>query len=153
MNTDNVTTRFIKEEDYILIDQWWNNFGKIPPPRELLPENGLHGIIICKADKPIACTYLYLTNSKMAYCDYLISNPNYNDVDRFDILARLVTSSIEWARELGFLDIWWVTPIKAQEHVHNGVSAVNRIFIEKGENTVLNVSKGSFNIVSTYLNE
>jgi hypothetical protein len=58
---DNITTRPIEEEDYIFINQWWKDSKYNPPPRELLPENGLHGIMICKADKPIACTY-YVSN-------------------------------------------------------------------------------------------
>ena len=60
---ENIIIRPIKEEDYQFIDKWWQQIDKAPPPRSLLPENGLHGLMACKNNKPIVCTYLYLTNS------------------------------------------------------------------------------------------
>ena len=130
---DNITTRPIEEEDYIFINQWWKDSKYNPPPRELLAENGLHGIMICKADKPIACTYLYLTNSKMGYCDYLISNPNYKSRDRFDIITRLMISAIETAYKLGVLDFWFITN--------------NKNMIKRCKELDVHVSKDSFNII------
>jgi hypothetical protein len=105
----NVTVRAIKEEDYEFINEWWKDTSFNPPPRELLPENGLHGLMICKNKKPIACTYIYLTNSKMAYSDYLISNPDYKSRDRFEIITKLMAASVETAYSLGVLDFWFIT--------------------------------------------
>ena len=58
---DGITIRPIKEQDYILINEWWKDIDKAPPPRNLLPENGLHGLMACKDGRPIVCTYLYLS--------------------------------------------------------------------------------------------
>ena len=107
-----ITVRPIKEEDYVLINSWWKAIGKLPPPRNLLPENGLHGLMACKDDKPIVCTYLYLTNSKFGYCDYMISDMNYKGRDRFDIVLELMNQSIGTAWELGCEDFWFVTKNK-----------------------------------------
>ena len=109
---ENVAIRLIKEEDYEFINSWWKEIGEIPPPRKLLPENGLHGLIACKNDKPIACLYIYLTNSKFAYGDYLISDMNYKGRDRFEIVLKLMNMAIGTAWELGCEDFWFITKSK-----------------------------------------
>ena len=106
---ENVTIRLIKEEDYKFINSWWKAIEETPPPRKLLPENGLHGLIACKNDKPIACLYIYLTNSKFAYGDYLISDMNYKGRDRFDIILELMNQAIATAWGLGCEDFWFIT--------------------------------------------
>ena len=108
----NITVRPIKEEDYVLINSWWKSIGKSPPPRNLLPENGLHGLMACKDGKPIVCLYIYLTNSKMAYSDYMISDINYKGRDRFDIILELINQSIGAAWNLGYEDFWFITKNK-----------------------------------------
>ena len=109
---ENITIRPIVEEDYVLINSWWKGIKKSPPPRNLLPENGLHGLMACKDERPIVCTYLYLTNSKFGYCDYMISDMSYKGRDRFDIVLKLMNMSIGTAWELGCEDFWFVTKSK-----------------------------------------
>ena len=106
---ENITIRPIKEEDYNFINKWWKGVGNSPPPRQLLPENGLHGLIVCKEKIPIACTYLYLTNSKMGYCDYMIGDPEYREKDRFNLIFKLMAAAIETAKNLGYEDFWFIT--------------------------------------------
>ena len=108
----NITIRPIEEEDYVLINSWWKAIDKSPPPRNLLPENGLHGLMACKDDRPIVCTYLYLTNSKFGYCDYMISDINYKGRDRFNIVLKLMDMSIGTAWKLGCEDFWFITKSK-----------------------------------------
>ena len=109
---ESITIRPIKEEDYTLINSWWKMIDKSPPPRNLLPENGLHGLMACKDGKPMVCTYLYLTNSKFGYCDYMISDTSYKGRDRFDIVLKLMNMSIGTAWELGCEDFWFITKSK-----------------------------------------
>jgi len=106
---ESITIRPIKEEDYTLINSWWKMIDKSPPPRNLLPENGLHGLMACKDGRPIVCTYLYLTNSKFGYCDYMISDTSYKGRDRFDIVLKLMNMSIGTAWQLGCEDFWFIT--------------------------------------------
>ena len=129
----NVTIRAIKEKDYELIDTWWEGNGYDPPPRELLPENGLHGLMICKDKKPIACTYLYLTNSKMGYCDYLIANPNYKSKDRFKIITKLMVAAVETAYSIGVLDFWFITN--------------NKNMIKRCKELDVHVSESTYNLI------
>jgi len=107
-----ITIRPIEEEDYVLINSWWKMLDKAPPPRNLLPENGLHGLMACKDGRPIVCTYLYLTNSKFGYCDYQISDTNYKGRDRFNIILKLMNECIGTGLELGCEDFWFITKDK-----------------------------------------
>ena len=131
---ENIIVRPIKEEDYKFINKWWKDAtGKNPPKRSLLPENGLHGLMACKDDKPIMCVYLYLTNSKMGYCDYLISNPNYKSKDRFKIITKLMIAAVETAYSIGAKDFWFIT---------NNPSMVKRC-----KELDVHVSEGRYNLV------
>ena len=107
-----IEIRHIKEEDYKLINNWWKMIDKLPPPRYLLPENGLHGLMACKNGKPVVCLYIYLTNSKFAYSDYMISDIKYKAKDRFNIILLLMQASIKKAFKLGFKDFWFMTKDK-----------------------------------------
>ena len=107
-----ITIRPIKEEDYKVINSWWKKIKKSPPPRRLLPENGLHGLMACKNNKPVVCTYLYLTNSKFGYCDYMISDIDYKGRDRYDIILELMNMAILTGWELGCEDFWFITKNK-----------------------------------------
>ena len=110
---ENIIVRPIKEEDYKFINKWWKDAtGKNPPPRRLLPENGLHGLMVCKDDNPVACTYLYLTNSKMGYCDYMIGDPEYREKDRFNLIFQLMEGAIRTAKNLGYEDFWFLKKCK-----------------------------------------
>tara|TARA_R110002012_G_scaffold3317_2_gene15498 strand:- start:1824 stop:2246 length:423 start_codon:yes stop_codon:yes gene_type:complete len=109
---ENITIRPIEEKDYVFINSWWEQIKKAPPPRSLLPENGLHGLMACKDGIPIVCTYLYLTNSKFGYCDYMISDNSYKGRDRFEIVLKLMDMSIGTAWKLGCEDFWFITKNK-----------------------------------------
>jgi len=108
--TKSIEVRPIKEEDYKLINKWWRDAdGKKPPSRSLLPENGLHGLMVCKNNNPVACTYLYLTNSKMGYCDYMISDQEYREKDRYELILQLMVGAIKTANNLGYKNFWFLT--------------------------------------------
>ena len=92
--------RKIQLEDYKYINKWWVEQGFDPLSLEILPMNGLGGLIIEK-EKPIAVAYLYLTNSKMGYIDNLISNPKYISKDRFNIILELIAACKQMAIEVG----------------------------------------------------
>ena len=86
MNKD-IKVRNITVEDYYYINKWWIEQGYDPPGTDILPMNGLGGVIVEKKGKPIAAAYVYLTNSTMGYIDNLISDPKYFGRDRFDNIS------------------------------------------------------------------
>jgi hypothetical protein len=54
-----------------------NDWGGQAPSKEFLPEDGLSGLMIWDEDTPICAGFLYDTNSKIAWIDWIISNKNY----------------------------------------------------------------------------
>ena len=103
--------RKIEIKDYKYINKWWVEQGFKPVSLDVLPMQGLGGLIIEK-QKPIAVAYLYLTNSKMGYIDNLISDPKYISKDRFNIILELIAACKQMAIETGCLDVWAVTNSK-----------------------------------------
>tara|TARA_A100001201_G_C4068917_1_gene195133 strand:+ start:524 stop:928 length:405 start_codon:yes stop_codon:yes gene_type:complete len=103
--------RKIEIKDYKYINRWWVEQGFNPVSLDVLPMQGLGGLIIEK-QKPIAVAYLYLTNSKMGYIDNLISDPKYISKDRFNIILELIAACKQMAIETGCLDVWAVTNSK-----------------------------------------
>ena len=104
--------RILTEEDYEIIMEWWKQWKWPVLPRHMLPDNGKSGYMVEKDGKLIVCGFLYLTNSKFGYCDYMISDMSYKGRDRFDIVLKLMNMSIGTAWELGCEDFWFVTKSK-----------------------------------------
>ena len=94
-----INIRKIELEDYEFINKWWTEQGFVALNKDILPMNGLGGIIIEK-DKPIAAVYLYLTNSKVGYIDNLITDPKYVSKDRFDVILMLMRACEQMAEEV-----------------------------------------------------
>lgn len=128
-----ITIRKIQLEDYEYINKWWVEQGFNAVSLEVLPMQGLGGLIIEK-EKPIAAAYLYLTNSKMGYIDNLISDPKYTSKDRFNIILELIAACKEVAKEVGCLDVWAITNSKG--------------IVKRCEKLKYNVSKNNYAIIS-----
>ena len=103
-----INIRKIELKDYEYINKWWVEQGFQPVSLEVLPMNGLGGLVVEK-EKPIAAAYLYLTNSKMGYIDNLISDPKYISKDRFDVILELMAACKKMAEDVGCLDMWAIT--------------------------------------------
>ena len=97
---DKINVRKIEPGDYEFIDKWWVEQGFEPLNRDILPMDGLGGIIIEK-EKPIAAGFIYLTNSNIGYVDYVISDPNYKGKDRYKIILQLIENCLHHAISLG----------------------------------------------------
>ena len=70
--------RPLNENDYeaILIG-WWKDWGWQPPFQDFLPDNGKGGIMVLDGDVPVCAGFVYTTNSKVAWVDWIISNKQY----------------------------------------------------------------------------
>lgn len=73
-----LTIRRLNDTDYedILL-KWWNDWGWTAPERDFLPDNGRGGVIVFDGDIPVCAGFMYLTNSKVAWIDWIISNKEY----------------------------------------------------------------------------
>jgi hypothetical protein len=66
---------------------WWEAWGWIPPPKDFLPEIG---VIVDE----VAAGFLYISNSKISWVDWIVSDKNYRGEDRDDII-NVVLASLE----------------------------------------------------------
>ena len=130
-----VNIRKIELKDYEYIDKWWIEQGYDAISKEILPMQGLGGLIVEK-EKPIAAAYLYLTNSKMGYIDNLISDPNYVSKDRFDVIANLMAACKKMAEDIGCLDIWAITN--------------NKGILKRCKKLGYNVTKTNYGLITYY---
>jgi len=89
-------------EDYDkTLCQWWFDWRWTPPSRDFLPENGTGGYIVYDEDMPVCAGFMYETNSKAIWCDWVISNIKYKDrTKRKEALSLLIKTISEQARTL-----------------------------------------------------
>lgn len=95
--------RELNETDYdnILVG-WWNQWGWMPPKRDFLPDNGKGGIIVFDGDIPVCAGFMYITNSKVAWVDWIISNKEYTKKpQRKDAIKLLVSSLTDMCKNTG----------------------------------------------------
>lgn len=97
-------SRYLKNEDYdnTLVD-WWKGWRWTPPSRDMLPENGCGGIMISQDGVDICAGFIYMTNSKTAWIEYIISNPEYKERKYRNEAIELVISVLSLiAKDKGF---------------------------------------------------
>lgn len=75
---DSLDIRMLNDTDYqeILVG-WWKDWGWEAPTKDFLPEDGKGGLMIMDGDTPVCAGFTYVTNSKVAWVDWIISNKNY----------------------------------------------------------------------------
>jgi hypothetical protein len=73
-----LTIRKLNDTDYedILL-KWWSDWGWLAPQKDFLPDNGRGGIIVFDGNTPVCAGFMYLTNSSVAWVDWIISNKEY----------------------------------------------------------------------------
>lgn len=91
----NFNIRKLNSTDYdeILV-KWWNDWGWDAPNREFLPEDGLGGIILFDEDVPVCAGFMYITNSKASWVDWIISNKEYRKKPNRTIAIQLLLEKL-----------------------------------------------------------
>ena len=94
--------RLLQHDDYENLVKWWN-FWKFPaPPRDYLPEEGTGGIIISKDGVDVCAGFLFLNNSKIAWLEYIVSNPEYKQKNRKEAIVELIETLCSIAKNRGY---------------------------------------------------
>ena len=96
--------RILNSSDYddILVG-WWKDWGFTPPSKDFLPDNGIGGCMIMDEDEPICAGFLYSTNSKIAWVDWIISSKTYRKKpERKESVSLLIMTLTNIARNLGY---------------------------------------------------
>lgn len=107
--------RQIQDGDYEnILTKWWSEWNWTPPVKDYLPETGF---IVYDGETPICAAYLYKTNSKVAWVEWLISNKHYTKKpDRRDAILFLISFMSEFAKNLGYK---YITAIASNQHAIN----------------------------------
>jgi len=96
--------RILNSSDYdeILVG-WWKDWEFTPPSKDFLPENGEGGCVITDGDELVCAGFLYNTNSKIAWIDWIISNKNYRKKpERNQAIELLIITLTTISKNLGY---------------------------------------------------
>lgn len=81
---------------------WWKDWGWTAPTKDFLPDNGKGGLIVLDEEIPVCAGFIYVTNSKVSWVDWIISNKNYRKYPaRKDALKLLIESLTNICKDLG----------------------------------------------------
>jgi hypothetical protein len=97
---------------------WWKWWRWPEMNKEILPMNGTGGVMIYKDNTPIAAGFLYLTNSKAAWLDWVVSNPSYKESDRKEAIKLLISTLEEIGKKQGYNVIISLTRNKSLINIH-----------------------------------
>ena len=98
-----LNVRRLRDEDYKTISQWWAKWKWPVIPKENLPPTGL---IVEKGDVSIVSRYIYITNSKGALLEWIVSNPEYREEDRSKAIELLIVSAENMLKDQGITYIF-----------------------------------------------
>lgn len=89
---------FNKEQDFPVFDEWWKKRGWIMNP-EVLPVGT--GFVVENNGVPIAAGWVYLTNSPLAWLEYVVTNPEAGIKERGRCVDLLLSGIIARIKEAG----------------------------------------------------
>lgn len=87
-----LTIRQLNDNDYqdILVD-WWVKWGWTPPSKDFLPDDGRGGYIVYDGEIPVCAGFIYVTNSRVAWVDWIISSKEHKE-NRREAIKMLIDS-------------------------------------------------------------
>ena len=96
--------RQLQEGDYekILVN-WWKDWGWEPPQKDFLPDQATGGMIVYEGETPVCAGFVYMTNSKVAWVDWIISNKQYRKKpERSNAIGLLIETLTGTCERMGF---------------------------------------------------
>lgn len=130
------SSRKLKEEDYDLLVSWWKQWRWTAPPRDFLPQNGTGGVMIEKDGKQVVAGFIYLTNSAVAWSEFIISNFDYKEPDRHEAIKFLISELSSIAKDCGVKYVYTVVKNQSLQKLYqeigytNGSQKVNEMFLK-----------------------
>ncbi|MGH2666032.1 hypothetical protein [Flavobacterium sp.] len=114
---------------------WWKQWRWTPPPRDFLPQNGTGGVMVEKEGIPIVAGFVYLTNSAVAWSEFIISNFEYKEPDRKQAIKIIIQELSEISRQCGAKYIYTVVKNPSLQKMYeemgftNGSQKANEMFL------------------------
>ena len=96
--------RQLQEGDYEkFLVNWWEDWGWEPPQKDFLPDQATGGMIVYDGETPVCAGFVYMTNSKVAWVDWIISNKEYRKKPhRSNAIGLLIETLTGVAKKMGF---------------------------------------------------
>ena len=91
---------------YDELSQFWRDYGWCPPSEEVLPKKGFVAVTNGKA---VGASFVYLSESGMAFMDWVIADPNASALSRGKAVYKTVEACQEYARSQGKKVLYTVT--------------------------------------------
>lgn len=98
-----LTIRPLNETDYeTILCKWWSDWGWVVPQKDFLPQDGQGGLMVLDGDIPVCAGFLYLTNSGVAWVDWIVSSKTYRKKpQRKNAIEWLIVSLENLAKKTG----------------------------------------------------
>ena len=94
--------RPLTDQDYDnTLTKWWKQWRWEAPGRDFLPNGGRGGIMVSKDGVDICAGYIYFTNSKAVWIEFIVSNIEYKELDRKGAIKFLIDTLSEYGKENG----------------------------------------------------
>ena len=108
--------RRLNDDDYSTLVKWWDAWPEWQaPPKTFLPDTGF---IVEKNNIGIVAGYVYMTNSKAALLEWIISNPEYRESDRKDAITLLIQAVERVLKDQGIKYIFSIGRNKKLIYTH-----------------------------------
>ena len=118
--------RYLKHEDYDMLCQWWSKWRWEAPPRDFLPEDACGGLMVECDGIPIVAGFVYFTNSKVAWIEFVVSNFEYKDkTGRKDAIAILIKELSALAQKNGSTYLYTVVKNQSLKKAYEDAGFLN----------------------------
>ena len=96
-----MNTRTLTESDWETLSDWWKAWKWPVMAKDMLPDNGTGGIMVENEGENIVAGFLYWSNSKLVWLDWIISNPKTNRDIRQEAIKKLILTAESMTKEAG----------------------------------------------------
>jgi len=111
--------RMLKDSDWNTLVEWWSAWPEwTAPSKDFLPDNGKGGFIVEKQGEPIVAGFLYITNSKAALLEWIVSNPKYREDDRGAAIELLIKGAESVCKKQGIKYVFSIGRTKQLINTH-----------------------------------
>lgn len=122
---DNINFRSFKAGDYETCrkwwEWWWGRSEQNPVNRAFLPKDE-RCFILEKNGIPIACYFLFIMEPHIVgWATYLVSNPEYKEKDRRDLIKLLIQNVEKEAEKIGIMQLFTVCADRHMSNIHSSL--------------------------------
>ena len=116
-----MNTRTLTESDYEILSGWWKAWGWPVMAKDMLPDNGTGGIMVENKGENIVAGFLYWSNSKLVWLDWIISNPNADKKIRKQAIEMLILTAEQMVKDAGSKYIMSISRSNSLLRIHEKI--------------------------------